>query len=66
MSTSPPSWGFIRLKALLAPIGPLPFGRSTFLRGVKEGRFPDDEHSYSVDDKEFEKFLNLVECRRQM
>lgn len=40
MSTSPPSWGFIRLKALLAPIGPLPFGRSTYLRGVKEGRFP--------------------------
>jgi prophage regulatory protein len=40
VSTSPPNWGFIRLKALLAPIGPLPFGRSTFLRGVKEGRFP--------------------------
>jgi hypothetical protein len=26
----------------------------------------NDEHSYAVDDKEYEKFLSLVENRRQM
>jgi 3-methyl-2-oxobutanoate hydroxymethyltransferase len=41
-------------------------GLRRYVAEVKEGRFPDDEHSYSVDDKEYEKFLSLVESRRQM
>ena len=41
-------------------------GLRQYVTEVKEGRFPDDEHSYSVDDREFEKFLNLVESRRQL
>jgi 3-methyl-2-oxobutanoate hydroxymethyltransferase len=41
-------------------------GLKRYVAEVKEGRFPDDEHSYSVDDKEYDKFLSLVESRRQM
>ena len=40
-------------------------GLKHYVAEVKQGKFPDDEHSYSVDDKEYEKFLNLVESRRQ-
>ena len=40
-------------------------GLKQFVAEVKQGQFPDDEHSYTVDDKEYEKFLNLVESRRQ-
>jgi 3-methyl-2-oxobutanoate hydroxymethyltransferase len=32
---------------------------------VKSGQFPDDDHSYSVDQKEYEAFLDLVERRKQ-
>lgn len=35
-----------------------------YVREVKEGAFPDDDHSYGVDDREYEKFLGLVEKRR--
>ncbi len=35
-----PSTGFVRLSAILAPIGPIPVGRSTWWAGVKDGRFP--------------------------
>ncbi|WIM09474.1 AlpA family phage regulatory protein [Enhydrobacter sp.] len=35
-----PATGFVRLPAILAPIGPIPVGRSTWWAGVKSGRFP--------------------------
>jgi prophage regulatory protein len=35
----PPS-GFIRLKYILAPLGPMPVGKSTWWAGVKSGRYP--------------------------
>jgi 3-methyl-2-oxobutanoate hydroxymethyltransferase len=35
------------------------------VREVKEGSFPDDEHSYGVNDAEYERFLSLLEKRRQ-
>ena len=40
-------------------------GITQYIKEVKEGSFPDDDHSYGVDDKEYEKFLGLVEKRRQ-
>jgi 3-methyl-2-oxobutanoate hydroxymethyltransferase len=40
-------------------------GLKQYVAEVKQGKFPDDEHSYSVDEKEYEKFLGLVESRRQ-
>src|SRR5215510_9934353 len=39
-------------------------GLKAYAADVREGTFPDDDHSYAVDDKEYEKFLNLVEKRR--
>ncbi|HEY2402866.1 MAG TPA: 3-methyl-2-oxobutanoate hydroxymethyltransferase [Steroidobacteraceae bacterium] len=41
-------------------------GLRQYVAEVKEGRFPDEAHSYSVDEKEYEKFLNLVQSRRQL
>ena len=35
-----PKAGFVRLKSILAPEGPIPVGRSTWWAGVKSGRFP--------------------------
>lgn len=35
-----PSAGLVRLKEIIAPHGPLPICRSTFLAGVRTGRFP--------------------------
>lgn len=35
-----PQTGFLRLSSILAPVGPIPVGRSTWWAGVKEGRFP--------------------------
>ncbi|PNG25608.1 helix-turn-helix transcriptional regulator [Methylocella silvestris] len=35
-----PQTGFVRLNSVLAPIGPIPIGRSTWWAGVKSGRFP--------------------------
>jgi len=32
--------GFLRLSSILAPMGPIPVGRSTWWEGVKSGRFP--------------------------
>jgi 3-methyl-2-oxobutanoate hydroxymethyltransferase len=40
-------------------------GLSAYVREVKEGSFPDDEHSYGVNDAEYERFLSLLEKRRQ-
>ena len=35
-----PSEGFVRLSALLAPVGPIPVSRSSWWAGVKAGRYP--------------------------
>jgi 3-methyl-2-oxobutanoate hydroxymethyltransferase len=41
-------------------------GLSQYVAEVKGGLFPDDEHSYSIDDEEYEQFLSFVENRRQI
>ncbi len=41
-------------------------GIEAYVRDVKAGTFPDDEHSYGVDEKEYERFLGMVEKRRQL
>jgi prophage regulatory protein len=35
-----PNTGFVRLRAIVSPEGPIPVSRSTWWKGVKEGRFP--------------------------
>lgn len=35
-----PETGFLRLKSILAPCGPIPVSKSTWWAGVKDGRFP--------------------------
>jgi 3-methyl-2-oxobutanoate hydroxymethyltransferase len=40
-------------------------GITQYIGEVKAGTFPDDDHSYGVDEKEYEKFVGLVEKRRQ-
>jgi 3-methyl-2-oxobutanoate hydroxymethyltransferase len=39
-------------------------GITQYISEVKAGTFPDDDHSYGVDEKEYEKFLSLVEKRK--
>src|SRR5438128_2990496 len=39
-------------------------GISQYIAEVKGGTFPDDDHSYGVDEKEYEQFVRLVEKRR--
>src|SRR3954463_3375450 len=39
-------------------------GITQYIKEVKEGSFPDDDHSYGVDDREYEKFVGLVEKRK--
>ena len=41
-------------------------GISEYVREVKEGEFPDDDHSYGVDEAEYEKFAAMVERRKQI
>jgi 3-methyl-2-oxobutanoate hydroxymethyltransferase len=41
-------------------------GISAYIADVKAGTFPDEDHSYAVDEKEYERFLNLVEKRKQI
>ncbi|PZQ13740.1 MAG: 3-methyl-2-oxobutanoate hydroxymethyltransferase [Ancylobacter novellus] len=41
-------------------------GVEAYVREVKAGAFPDDDHSYSVKDEEYEKFAAMVEKRRQI
>ena len=36
----PPCTGFLRLRSILAPAGPIPISKSTWWAGVKDGRFP--------------------------
>ena len=40
-------------------------GISQYVKEVKEGTFPDDEHTYTVNEKELEKFAKMVEKRKQ-
>ncbi|WJH38902.1 AlpA family phage regulatory protein [Aliirhizobium terrae] len=35
-----PTTGYLRIKQILGPEGPLPISRSGFWAGVKDGRFP--------------------------
>lgn len=35
-----PATGFLRLRAILAPVGPIPVSKSTWWQGIKDGRFP--------------------------
>ena len=35
-----PSTGFVRLKQILSPRGPIPVSKSTWWAGIKDGRFP--------------------------
>jgi len=35
-----PRTGLVRLKSILAPVGPIPVSASTWWQGVKDGRFP--------------------------
>jgi 3-methyl-2-oxobutanoate hydroxymethyltransferase len=37
-----------------------------YVAEVKDGQFPDDEHSYTVNDAEYEKFASMVAKRRQV
>ena len=41
-------------------------GISQYASEVREGAFPDDDHSYGVDDGEYESFASMVEKRRQI
>ena len=40
-------------------------GIKKYVEEVKGGVFPDDEHSYTTPDDEYEKFLEIVEKRKQ-
>ena len=39
-------------------------GITQYISEVKAGTFPDDDHSYGVDEKEYEKFLAMIEKRK--
>jgi len=41
-------------------------GVRQYVKEVKEGVFPDEDHSYGVDEGELEKFATMVEQRRQV
>jgi 3-methyl-2-oxobutanoate hydroxymethyltransferase len=41
-------------------------GIKKYVAEVKAGTFPDDDHSYSVKDDEYEKFLKLVQKRKHI
>jgi 3-methyl-2-oxobutanoate hydroxymethyltransferase len=41
-------------------------GIKAYVNEVKAGTFPDGDHSYAVDQKEYERFLDLVEKRRHV
>jgi len=40
-------------------------GLKKYVAEVKGGQFPDDDHAYGVNEAEYERFLGLVEKRRQ-
>ncbi len=41
-------------------------GISQYVREVKDGTFPEEDHTYAVSEEEYEKFASMVENRRQM
>jgi 3-methyl-2-oxobutanoate hydroxymethyltransferase len=41
-------------------------GIEQYVKEVKDGTFPDDDHTYGVDEAEFEKFATMVEKRKQV
>jgi len=41
-------------------------GLKAYVAEVKQGSFPDADHSYGVDDAEFEQFLSRVEKRKHL
>ncbi len=41
-------------------------GISQYVKEVKEGSFPDDDHTYGVSDEVFDAFATLVEKRKQI
>jgi len=41
-------------------------GLKKYVEEVKNGKFPDEDHTYSVSDHEYEEFLSLVEKRKQL
>ena len=41
-------------------------GIQRYVKEVKEGTFPDDDHSYTVNEAEYEKFCAMVAKRRQV
>jgi len=41
-------------------------GIKRYVSDVKSGTFPDDEHTYAVNQAEYEKFLNMVERQKQI
>jgi prophage regulatory protein len=40
-----PETGFLRIKDIIAPCGPIPVSKSTWWAGVKSGRFPQPVRS---------------------
>ena len=41
-------------------------GIMQYVKEVKEATFPDDDHSYAVNEAEYEKFLAMAAKRRQI
>jgi 3-methyl-2-oxobutanoate hydroxymethyltransferase len=41
-------------------------GINQYIKEVKDGAFPDDDHSYTVKDDEYELFAAMVAKRRQI
>lgn len=40
-------------------------GLTRYVEEVKSGAFPDDDHSYGADDAEYDRFVSMVEKRKQ-
>ncbi len=41
-------------------------GIEQYVKEVKDGSFPDDDHTYGIDDAVFEEFASMVEKRKQI
>jgi len=41
-------------------------GIAQYVKEVKDGTFPDEEHSYAVNEAEYERFAAMVAKRRQI
>lgn len=41
-------------------------GIQQYVKEVKQGEFPDDDHSYSTPEDEYERFLTMIESRKQI